>query len=498
MIRRLQAGASLVLLFALTLAPARGDETNAAPPVVVQLFVTHQSHDSSFPWQRRPPAVRSGYAVAVGPRHLLTTESLVRHGQLVEYRLPRRGTRFTARRRVSDVFVNLALLETDTPLPGWTAPDDATILRRGDALTFAQFDETLELQQGPGRVVQFLSSAVSPLPGALLTAQALVEINLNAEGVPAMRQGRLAGLVLNFDRGTRMATLLPADLLARFVAQAAGDAYAGFPIAGFMRMPLTDPTRRRHLGVAPDAGGILVVAPLVGLPIADVLKPQDVILTWDGHPLDDLGFYDDPAYGRLDFAHLVTGRHHPGASVPVEVIRNAQRQTLTVQVERPTERSLLVPYDLSEQPPEYLIAGGLVLRDLTGAYLMGRGDWQRRADPRLVHLYLSRRFTPDWPGQRVPILSFVLPDDINVGYQHISDEVILACNGQPVHGLGDIFDIQARDGAITRLTLQGVGTEIVLPAADLPAANRRIAEAYGLPALAYRRPAPPAAPATAP
>ena len=81
------------------------------------------------------------------------------------------------------------------------------------------------------------------------------------------------------------------------------------------------------------------------------------------------------------------------------------------------------------------------------------------------------------------ILSGVLPDPANIGYQEMRDEVVTAVNGQPVRSLRDVFRIVDQDRGLARLTLQGLSVDVALDGALRGEANARIAKAYRIPEL---------------
>ena len=85
-----------------------------------------------------------------------------------------------------------------------------------------------------------------------------------------------------------------------------------------------------------------------------------------------------------------------------------------------------------------MVVGGLVFEELTRPYLGAWGDWARRAPPRLL-VAIDRE--PDEAGtepQRIVLLSSVLPDAANLGYQELRDLIVERVNGRPVASLADV------------------------------------------------------------
>src|SRR5437867_9167353 len=141
----------------------------------------------------------------------------------------------------------------------------------------------------------------------------------------------------------------------------------------------------------------------------------------------------------------------------------------------------LVPEAPFDQEPEFVIVGGLVFQPLTKNYLRNWGqDWERRAPFRLAY-FRNQEPTPERPA--IVILSQVLPDLYNLGYQESRQLVLEKVNGEKVNYLSDlqralkkpmngfhIFQFMKGD------TLQ----RIVLDAATLDAATKRVLDRYGI------------------
>jgi hypothetical protein len=339
--------------------------------------------------------------------------------------------------------------------------------------------------------------SVSELPTApypSLIFSLLTDLNVNGEGALVAVDGKVAGMIMSYDPGSRVGRMLPYPMIKHFLDDALKARYEGFATAGVIWTSLVDPVKRAYLGVTQNGKGILVLSCLPGTGAAAALKPNDVVLAWDGKSVDNLGFYDDAEFGRLGFAHLIKGRREPGDVAPLTIIRDKTEQTINVKFDRWLDNSALIPEDVTGEQAEYLVEGGFIFRELTARYLRAHGgDWQQNMDARIAHLYLTQRYSPRQPGEHIVILSSVLPDTINIGYQHMRDQIVTAINGKPVRNMTDVFRIADADGNIKRVTLQSIGVDLVLDEKLLPIANQRIADLYRVPTLRYQRPAKPAA-----
>jgi len=469
--------------------PAGGSpEQESIESRLAQVSVTYQSPDPFRPWQSDAPGVRRGYAIRVDGSLYITTESLVRNHTLVEMRAARTGLRLPADVLMSDEQVNLALLSTGgaaTNPPSCTVAD---AVGRKDTVAILQFDETGELQRGAGKVLQISFEELPAAPYASLVFSLLTDLNVNGEGAPVVRGNSLAGLIMSYDPSSRTGKMIPYPILRRFLHDATSPPYRGVAVAGFTSKELVDPAQRAYLGVGNLSGGILVLSCIPGTGAEDVLRPLDVVLKWDGYEVDNMGYYDDPDFGRLRSAYLTHGRREVGDTVAVRIVRDGSEQTVNLTLTSYSDESALIPENAAERRPEYLIEGGMLLRELDGAYLRAHGaNWMNQLDQRLVSLYLTRRQIPQNEGQRVVILAGVLPHPINVGYQHFHNHAVTHVNGRPVNNMADVFRIVSKDGHLYTLTLQSIGVDLVLDRSSLAQANKRLAEIYRIPRLRYQR-----------
>ena len=457
---------------------------------LVEVMVTYQEFSAFLPWQKKQPHTRSGYGVAVDDTTVITMEKLVRNQELVELRKARTGEKIRARVLISDIQSGMALLKIqDSVQEGWLHPVKLIDkLPQKAKVKIYQLDETAQIQKGDADV---LSISVSPLPLSphnTLTFKLLSNMNINADGAMVTYKGKLAGIVSHYNSSSRTATMLPYTVIDHFLADAAHKPYKGFASAGFFWTTLVDPAKRSYLGVHEQNKGILVLSVPPSTGNAEGLKPNDVILKWDGYSIDNMGYYDDEKFGRLAFPYLIRGKRAPGDVVPVTIIRDRASMTVKVTLHHRTDSDALIPDNITGQQPEYLIEGGLFIRELTGKYLMAHGSrWRRAAGSNIAQIYMTRKHMPSRKGERVVVLAGVLSDPVNIGYQNFRNHIITHLNDTPVWNMDDVFRIRERDKLITRIRLQFVGVELILDAKLLPEANERLATLYRVPSLSFRR-----------
>lgn len=456
---------------------------------VLRITVTYQKEDPFLPWRSMSPAKRYGYGVVIGDGRVLTTESLVRHQRLVELRRPMSGARIVAEVIMSDPTLDLALLQVAglSELKGIKKARIAGRLPVHARVEIVQFDGTSDLQSDPAQVLKVSVQSLPSAPYRALVYSLLMDVAVNGNGAGVFRKGKLAGLVVGYNRSSRMGYAIPCSTIRSFLEDVENPPYIGTASAGFMWYGLSDPAKRRYLGLADDHGGVLVVGCIPGSGADDALQPNDVMIELDGNSIDNLGFYDDPYFGRIEFGYLISGARRPGDLLTLRIVRNKKEMTVNVKLSHQQDDRLFIPEDIIGRPSEYLLTGGFLIREVSGRYIRAHGsEWETMFNPRLVHMYLSGVSNRWEPGHHPVILARVLADPVNIGYQGFRNELITHVNGRAITCIEDIFQIVDDDGGVVSLRLKGVGVDLVLPRKDLRAIDKGISDMYRVPGARRR------------
>jgi len=478
--------ATVLTLISITIPAMASTQQHASVLPIVQIKTTFQKDNPYYPWQKQQPGTRAGFGVVIDDSHILTTENLVRNHTLIEIQLPHSGKNITATLVKSDYQVNLALLhiENNLDLKNIVTPLLAKQINLKSTVSIIQIDETKGIQRGDGHIVKALVESLPNAASGILQYDILTDLNVTGEGAPVFINNKLAGIMISYRSGSRTGKMIPATFITRFINDVMSESYNGFASAGFRWSPLVDPTKRKYLGVDTADNGIQILSCLPGTGAAKNLKPNDVILTWDGILIDNLGFYIDENYGRVLFSHLIKGFRSPNDIITATIVRDRKVQQIQITLARRNESTDLIPENSMGLPSEYIVTGGLIIQELTGQMLHAYGPkWQSRVNPRLAHLYLTKQQNPDKPGDRIVLLTSVLDDPINIGYQDFRNKIIKKVNGKPICNISDVFDIIKTDGNIKTISLQSIGVDIVLDQNELDSANHRIAVQYRIPEL---------------
>ena len=469
------------------------DSTRPAAPLaarnsLLRVNSMNQAYDFFQPWRKKNPAGRRGIGVVIPGGRILVTAELVANSNFIELEKAATAEKSSASVERVDYDCNLAILRPSDPafLAGMTPfPFDGKT-SIGDSATILQFEPNGEIAETTGRIS---SIAVSPYP---LENLGLLVFKLSAplqqrDGsftLPAVRDGRLLGLVMRYDARNQIADIIPMPVVKRFLGQAAGRTYRGFPRLGVSYSPLRDPQLRRYIGLK-EPGGIYITKVTPGGSAAKAgLLPGDVLLAIDGKPLDQDGNHQDPDHGRILFSHLTNTATAAGDKITLKIFRQGKTRDLVATMEPPDRSRVVSPAFLADTAPPFVILGGLVFIELSRPFLQEWGmDWVKSAPRRLVHLDAFQDELPEDRG-KIVVLARVLPTPDTIGYDNLGNLVVKELNGRPVKSLADLSAAARHpiDG-FQKIELEEDPKHIFLDAASVEANRAALMEHYDLPAL---------------
>jgi hypothetical protein len=273
--------------------------------------------------------------------------------------------------------------------------------------------------------------------------------------------------------------MIPADVVRHFLEDVADDRYDGFPMLGAELQEMESQAQRMAAGMKSGQTGGLVTRVDYGGPAHGVLKPRDVVLSIDQHPVANDLTVLWKGIGRVDY-QLTFQSKQIGDSVAVTLLRQGKKIKKTIRL---YPHIPLVPGRRTTERPRYLVFGGLVVQPLSEELL---DDEVLYADSKVFAL-LQNVVTKE--RQEVLLLRQVLPHPVNRGYQLWGGETIRLVNGVVPRDLDHLAEIiDGAKGKWLRIVM-GDGFLLTLDMRAARAANEEILDAHGIPEEHYLGPA---------
>ena len=458
---------------------------------LVRVNVTGQPYDYFRPWQKKAPQSKRALGAVLSKGRVLVTADLVANQNYVELERAESGEKCAANVQVIDYEANLAVLipAEKNFLDGITPLDIATDTVVGDHLAAWQLESTGALIATEGLVTTIQMTRYPVDVSEFLTYRISIPMQYreNSYTIPLVKNNKLAGLLLRYDPRAQMVDAIPAPIITHFLKDAESPQYRGFPTAGFSFFPTRDPQLRKFAGETGKPAGVYVTNVEPNTPAMKAgLQVGDIVTSIASHEIDQNGNYVDSLYGKLEFSNLITGRAFVGEVIPLQVQRQGKPIQLSLTLEHRAPKDYVVPPYSIDQPPDYLVLGGLIFQELSRQYLREWGpNWQREAPQRLVYFdHFQAEFFPEG-ARHIVILSQVLPSTNTIGYDDVAYLTVKKVNGIEIKSLRDLADAIKKplDGGFIKIETEEVPKQIELDAAAIAAEASTLQENYGIPSL---------------
>ncbi|XP_065876030.1 protease Do-like 10, mitochondrial isoform X2 [Euphorbia lathyris] len=408
---------------------------------VVKIFTVCSSPNYFLPWQNKPQRENMGSGFSIHGKKILTNAHVVADHTFVLVRKHGSPTKYRAEIQAIGHECDLAILVVESE-EFWQG---MSFLELGDIPFLQEAVAVVGYPQGGDNisVTKGVVSRVEPtqyVHGAtqLMAIQIDAAINPGNSGGPAIMGNKVAGVAFqNLSGAENIGYIIPVPVIKHFIAGVKENGtYVGFCSLGLSCQPTENIQLREHFGMLPEMTGVLVskINPLSDA--YKVLRKDDIILAFDGVPIANDGTVPFRNRERITFDHLVSMKK-PDETALIRILRDGDVQELKITC-RPLQP--LVPVHQFDKLPSYYIFAGLVFVPLTQPYLHEYGeDWYNSSPRRLCERAL--RELPKKSGQQLVILSQVLMDDINAGYERLAELQVKKVNGVEVENLKHLCEI---------------------------------------------------------
>ncbi|CAI0447778.1 unnamed protein product [Linum tenue] len=409
---------------------------------VVKVYCTHTAPDYSLPWQKQRQFTSTGSAFMIGNGRLLTNAHCVEYQTQVKVKRRGDDTKYVAKVLARGVDCDIALLAVESE-QFW---EGAEPLQLGD-LPHLQEAVTVVGYPLGGDTISVTKGVVSRIevtPYAhgssdLLGIQIDAAINPGNSGGPAFNdRGECIGVAFQAYRSEEAENIgyvIPTTVVSHFLSDyERNQKYTGFPSLGVLLQKLENPALRECLKV-PSSAGVLVRKVEPTSYANKVLKEGDVIVSFDNVQIGCEGTVPFRSNERIAFRYLISQKY-AGDVAELGIIRNGQSMKVQVVL---NPRVHLVPYHVDGGQPSYLITAGLVFTPLSEPLI----EYVFLPFLQLKLLTKARYTLAKFKGEQIVILSQVLANEVNIGYEDMGNQQVLKFNGtriRNIHHLAHLID----------------------------------------------------------
>ncbi|XP_054811200.1 protease Do-like 2, chloroplastic [Prosopis cineraria] len=409
---------------------------------VVKVYCTHTAPDYSLPWQKQRQYTSTGSAFMIEGRKLLTNAHCVEHDTQVKVKRRGDDTKYVAKVLARGIDCDIALLTVEND-DFWREVEPLRFGRLPhlqDAVTVVGYPfggDTISVTKGVVSRIEVTSYAHGS--SDLLGIQIDAAINPGNSGGPAFNdQGECIGVafqVYRSEEAENIGYVIPTTVVSHFLDDYEKNGkYTGFPCLGVLLQKLENPALRACLKVQSNEG-VLVRRVEPTSDANNVLKEGDVIFSFDDVHVGCEGTVPFRSNERIAFRFLISQKF-AGDSAELGIIRGGTTMKAKVVL---NPRVHLVPYHIDGGQPSYLIIAGLVFTPLSEPLI----EEECEDSIGLKLLTKARYSLARFKGEQIVILSQVLANEVNIGYEDMSNQQVLKFNGtriKNIHHLAHLVD----------------------------------------------------------
>ncbi|XP_028786009.1 protease Do-like 9 isoform X2 [Neltuma alba] len=477
--------ASTELVAEASLMPERDGEVNAVPSrdAVVKVFCVHTEPNFSLPWQRKRQYSSSSSGFIIAGRRVLTNAHSVEHHTQVKLKKRGSDTKYLATVLAIGTECDIALLTVsdDEFWDGVSPVEFGDLPALQDAVTVVGYPiggDTISVTSGVVSRIEILSYVHGSTE--LLGLQIDAAINSGNSGGPAFGdKGKCVGIAfqsLRHGDAENIGYVIPTPVILHFIRDYEKNGeYTGFPVLGVEWQKMENPDLRMSMGMGPQQKGVRIRRIEPTAPESQVLKPSDVILSFDGINIANDGTVSFRHGERIGFTYLVSQKY-TGDIATVKVLRDSK--ILEFDINLATHKRL-VPAHINGRLPSYYIVAGFVFAAVSVPYLRSEEDSEIDAPISILDkLFHAMAESAD---EQLIVVSQVLVADINIGYEDIVNTQVLAFNGKPVKNLKSlVFMVESCDDEYMKFDLE-YQQIVVLKTSTAKAATPDILKTHGIP-----------------
>lgn len=471
-------------VLALILPFASAQETPSAPSdiyrSVVRIEAATQNADYATPWNTGRFSGGIGTGFIIGKNKFLTNAHVVSNSRRLLITIHGSPEKYPAKVDFIAHDCDLALLSVEDfgdfdKLPVFKFGDVPPLESQVRVIGYPIGGERLSVTRGVVSRIDFQPYSHSRSDSHLVV-QIDAAINPGNSGGPVIQDNKVVGVAF---QGLRQADntgyIIPTPIIRRFLKDIEDGTYDQYCDIGISEFPLFNPAMRKALNLPNDGSGVLVTNVSPTGSSDGVLQPGDVVTELDGLKVDSAGnvLIDNE---KVNMNEIVE-RKFAGDKIKVRFKRGDTWHDSELTLKPlPAARMYSIQY---EKKPRYITVAGLVFQpldtNLTAAHKLEDIN-VRRLYSNFVRKGLFQKH------KDIVILTRVESDSLNSMLEDFQGLAVDKINGVEVTSLDHAHELlHPKDKPeFFVIELFGGSRPIILPAAQIEAADARVKENYSI------------------
>src|SRR3989475_8909072 len=447
---------------------------------LVRITATEVEPDYRAPWNAAALARGVGAGFVIDGNRIMTNAHVVSNSRYLTVERDGDPNKYPAKVKFAAHDCDLALITVDAP----NFYKDMVPLKFGG---IPELESTVSAYGYPigGERMSVTTGIVSRIDFQLYTHSSIdphlaiqisAQINPGNSGGPVMQNAKVVGVAFqgySGDVAQGVAYMVPTPVINRFLKDVSDGHYDGYVDLGITYGKLQNPAQRKFLGLKDDGRGVLVETVVAAGPCAKILRPGDVLLAIDNHPIASDGNVELEGE-RVEMPEVVE-RKFKHDSVKFDIWRDKQSTSGSVQLD--TVPPYLMRSHRYDVRPRYVVYGGLLFQPLSLDLL----EAHQPTDPRLRHFfdfYVIDQIYREHSD--VFVLTIILTDPINTYLAPYRGGIIDSINGKKIHTMDELSQTLAEPADRLVIDLIGDGPPLVLDPKQVEGARERIKMRYNV------------------
>jgi len=450
---------------------------------VLRIEVATQVPDYGTPWNAGRFGGGIGTGFLIGKNKILTNAHVVSNARRLLVTVHGRPEKYPARVVHIAHDCDLAMLEVEDfsdfeDYPTFELGDIPQLESQVRVIGYPIGGERLSVTRGVVSRIDFQPYSHSRADSHLVV-QIDAAINPGNSGGPVVQDGKVVGVAF---QGLRQADntgyIIPTPVVKRFLKDIEDGSYDHYVDFGITEFPLHNPAMRKALGLPNDGTGVLITNVVPTSSADGILQAGDVLMALDGLAVDSAGMVT--LGGEKVNLNEVVERKFAGDKVTARFLRDGGWNDVEIELKPlPWSRMYAITY---EKTPRYLVFAGLVFQPL---------DTNLFATNKFQDINLRRLYTDYVPKglfekhQDIVVLTRVESDPVTSQLGRFAGHAVEKINGTEVTDLAHAYELLHPEEVPEFHVIELFGAErpVVIPSANVAAANERVQKNYNISSL---------------